>query len=173
MQLRHRSLHLVSAIAFALGLSVAVSATALFATEKPAVSGELQAWLVTETADGSERLIEASSAEPGQVMEFRIAFTNGGETPVDGIQVVDPIPENTRFIADSHAADVTAAFQVSIDGGDTFESEPVVRVETLADGSQQEVIVPPSQYTHVRWLADEALSARGGRHQFSYRVAVN
>ena len=101
-----------------------------------------------------------------------IVFTNNGDAGVSGIKVVDPIPNNTRFIGDSHSADVEAMFEVSIDGGESFEAEPVKRVETQADGSQKEVIVPPEQYTHVRWVAAEELSSKGGKHSYSYRVSV-
>ncbi len=137
------------------------------------VSGEIQAFIVSFNESGEESVQEAREAEPGHVMEFRIVFTNNGDDNVRGIQVVDPIPQNTRFIPDSHHSDVSASFEVSIDGGESFELEPVVRIETQSDGSQKEVIVPPEQYTHVRWLADEELISNGGQHQFKYRVTVD
>jgi len=130
------------------------------------------AFIVTKDSDGKEEVVPAKETVPGQVMEFRIVFTNNGDDSVSGIKVVDPIPENTRFIGDSHLADVEALFEVSIDGGESFESEPVKRVETQADGSQIEVVVPPEQYTHVRWVASEELTSKGGKHSYSYRVSV-
>ena len=146
----------------ALGVALALGAAAglTFAAgrsvaQAPPVTGEIAAYLVTEAADGTERLSVADVAEPGQVMEFRIAFTNAGEEPVEGVTVVDPVPANTRYLGDSHGADVDARFEVSIDGGESFEPEPVTRIETQADGTQREVVVGPEQYTHVRWLAAE------------------
>jgi len=136
------------------------------------VTGDIKAFIVTQT-DGEEQVIEASETEPGQLMEFRIVFTNNGEESVTGIRVVDPIPENTTFVADSHSSDVRADFEVSIDGGESFEAEPVVRIETREDGTQSRVVVPPADYTHVRWLASEALGAEGGQHSFAYRVSVD
>ena len=136
------------------------------------VTGDIKAFIVTHE-DGEERVVEARETAPGQVMEFRIVFTNNGEESVSGIRVVDPIPESTTFVADSHSSDVSAEFEVSIDGGESFEPEPVVRIETREDGTQSRVVVPPSDYTHVRWLAKEELGAEGGQHRFAYRVSVD
>jgi len=136
------------------------------------VTGEIQAFLVTVDKNGKEKITKTSQVQPGQVMEFELVFTNNGETNVSGVQVVDPIPENTLFIGESHNSDVTANFEVSIDGGQSFESEPVIRIETQLDGSQKEVVIPPEQYTHVRWLAQDALPSKGGKHRFTYRVSV-
>ena len=140
---------------------------------KGPVTGEIKVFVVSTDDSGQEIVTEADETEPGQVMEFRIVFTNNGEESVRGVQVVDPIPLNTRFVSDSHQADVPASFEVSIDGGESFELEPVTRIETQADGSQKEVVIPPSQYTHVRWLAKEELTSNGGQHSFAYRVTVD
>lgn len=137
------------------------------------VTGEIQAFIVSVDDNGHEVIKEALETEPGHVMEFQIVFTNNGVDDVKGIQVVDPIPQNTRFVPDSHKTDVAAAFEVSIDGGESFELEPVVRIETQPDGSQKEVVVPPEQYTHVRWLAEDELTSNGGQHKFVYRVTVD
>ena len=146
-------------------------ASAVFA--KGPVKGEVQAFIVSLSDDGSEMIKTADEAVPGEVMEFRIIFTNDGGESVSGIQVVDSIPENTRFINDSHNSDVQASFEVSIDGGQSYESVPVRRIETQQDGTQVEVVIPAEQYTHVRWLASEPLASDGGQQRFSYRVSIN
>ncbi|NND89932.1 MAG: DUF11 domain-containing protein [Granulosicoccus sp.] len=157
---------------FLLVLSVLFSMAGLAFASGP-VTGEIQAFIVSVDEDGKEVILQADEAEPGNVMEFRIVFTNNGDDDVRGVQVVDPIPQNTRFVPDSPQSDVPADFEVSIDGGESFELEPVVRIETQADGSQKEVVIPPEQYTHVRWLAQQELTSNGGQHQFTYRVTVD
>jgi len=152
-------------------LFVALLTVASFAFAKGNVTGDIQAFLVTVDEDGKETMALVKETEPGQVMEFQIVFTNEGDSDVTGIKVVDPVPEFTTFIGSSHGADVSADFEVSIDGGATFEREPVVRVQTLSDGSTSEVVIPASEYTHVRWVALEAL-ASGAKHSFHYRVTV-
>jgi uncharacterized repeat protein (TIGR01451 family) len=143
-----------------------------FAHAKSPVTGEIQAFIVSKNSEGIEKVLPAKEAAPGQVMEFQIVFTNNGDSDVKGIKVVDPIPANTLFIGDSHSADVPATFQVSIDGGASFEGVPVVRYETQADGTEKKIVIPPEQYTHVRWVADEELPSKGGKHRYSYRVSV-
>lgn len=159
----------VTSLTFVLAFVLSIAG---FAYAKGPVTGEIQAFIVTKDSDGNEKVVLAKETTPGQIMEFRIVFTNNSDEGVNGIKVVDPIPENTLFIGNSHTADVTAQFEVSIDGGESFELEPVKRVETQDDGSQLEVIVPPEQYTHVRWVAAEELSSKGGQHSYSYRVSV-
>lgn len=148
-------------------------ALAGLAHAKPNVTGQIQAFVVSLSEAGEETIVETSETEPGQTMEFRIVFTNHGDEDVMGVRVVDPIPQNTRFVSDSARTEVDSAFEVSIDGGQSFEAEPVIRVRENADGELEEVVVPPEQYTHVRWLADEALESNGGKQVFAYRVTVD
>jgi hypothetical protein len=61
---------------------------------------------------------------------------------------------------------------VSIDGGKTFEGEPVKRMVENEQGKKVEKIIPPSEYTHVRWVLQQPLSA-GETKSFSYRSLVD
>lgn len=152
----------------------ALASSLLFAAAAYAaspVSGDIQAYLISGDSD-SETLQPASQAEPGDVIEYRLVFTNSGETDVFGLNVVNPIPENTTFVSQSANTRIPSIFKVSIDGGATFEDTPVKRVETQSDGTQKEVIIPPSMYTHVQWKADKPLLSDGGEHIYSYRVTI-
>ncbi|MFK7995075.1 MAG: hypothetical protein AB8B87_13105 [Granulosicoccus sp.] len=162
----------LSSVVFLVTLTASL-ALAGFAFAKGPVKGEVQAFIVSVNDDGSEVVRTADEAVPGEVMEFQIIFTNEGDQSVTGIQVVDSIPENTRFISDSHDSDVQASFDVSIDGGKSYETVPVLRIETQPDGTQLEVEIPAEQYTHVRWRASEPLESDGGQHRFSYRVSID
>lgn len=154
-----------------LALSAGVLSAAAFANTS--VHGQISAYIVSQDAKGQEKVIPAEQTEPGQTMEFQIVFTNDGETNVKGIQVIDPVPENTQYIGTSNHSDVPAMFEVSIDGGVTFESEPVYRIETQADGTQKRVVIPASQYTHLRWTPEQELASNGGQQRYIYRVSVN
>lgn len=135
------------------------------------VSGDIQAFLITAD-NGSELQQPAEQAEPGDVIEYRLIFTNSGEADVFGLNVVNPIPQNTTFVSQSANTKIPSIFKVSIDGGETFESTPVKRIETQTDGSQKEVVIPSSMYTHVQWKADKPLLSDGGEHVYSYRVTI-
>lgn len=137
------------------------------------VEGSIEAFLIKTDLDGKEVLETATQAAPGQIMEYRLTFTNHGETAVRGLKVVDPIPTHTTFIGASNFTDAAAVFEVSIDGGKTFETEPVVRYEKQPDGELKQIIIPPERYTHLRWNVEDVLGASGARQQYSYRVLVN
>lgn len=137
------------------------------------VEGRIEAYLVSMDSQGNEVMQATAAAKPGELMEYRLTFVNSGESAVSGLNIVDPIPANTTFVSDSANSNAVALFEVSIDGGRTFESEPVVRIETQADGSQKEVVISSDQYTHVRWAVEEQLAAEGGTHEYGYRVIVD
>ncbi|MGQ7845574.1 hypothetical protein ACUNV4_13910 [Granulosicoccus sp. 3-233] len=156
--------------------SLLAASTFVFASVSLAegpVSGHISAYTVTVDADGKEIIQPTAEARPGELMEYRLIFVNNGKSEVSGMSIVDPIPANTTFVSDSANSNAESRFEVSVDGGRTFESEPVLRIETQADGSQKQVVIPPSQYTHVRWAAVETLDGEGGTQQYAYRVTVD
>ena len=150
--------------------TLALAGTALAA---PSVEGRIEAFLVSTDAKGVEIVQPADVAEPGELMEYRLVFVNNGDSAVSGLQVVDPVPDNTTFVGGSASTDADARFEVSIDGGKSFEGEPVTRVETQPDGSQKTVVIPPAQYTHLRWAVEDALEGEGGEHRYTYRVTID
>jgi hypothetical protein len=60
---------------------------------------------------------------------------------------------------------------VRIDGGQTFESEPVKRMVKGGDGKIVEKIIPASKYTHVSWKPTAGIKA-SEKQLYTYRVAV-
>jgi hypothetical protein len=77
----------------------------------------------------------------------------------------------TSYIGKSAFTQAKANLQVSIDGGKTFETEPVKRMVTDANGKKVQKIIPPSVYTHLRWTMKEPLKA-GEVQNFAYRSTV-
>lgn len=121
--------------------------------------------------DGQTRLQPATTSEPGQVLEYQLTYTSQAKTPLRIDQISVPVPANTRYIPDSSRTDVVSRFQVSIDGGKRWDSEPVKRQRKGKDGKIQEVIVPVSEYTHLRWQEKNPIKP-GEVQTFSYRVKV-
>ena len=152
-------------------LGIAVLVLSLPAWAQGALQSEMQAWLVTLQADGTESFVPAGTVEPGQVIEYRTLYTNAGAAPVSGLTVIGPVPVGTLYIGGSAATLVGHVFEASIDGGSSWHSEPLVRRVTLPNGSQKEQVIPPAEYTHVRWQAAEPLGADGSQ-EYRYRVSV-
>jgi uncharacterized repeat protein (TIGR01451 family) len=143
----------------------------LTALSEGALQSQMQAFVVLPQADGSETFEVAKAVEPGQVIEYRTMFSNTGDTAISGLAVVGPVPSGTRYLGNSATSDVTHAFEASIDNGNSWHSEPLMRKVTQADGSETEEVVPPEDYTHVRWKATESIASNGNQ-EYRYRVFV-
>ena len=120
--------------------------------------------------DGSkeERFTEATSAIPGQVIEYRVFATNVGETtlPAGRVQVTGPIMEGMQFVAGSATpASRRVLTEFSADGTN-FGTSPLI----IGEGDDREV-VNPQNYKAVRWTLLEPLEP-GQEEPFYYRVTL-
>jgi uncharacterized repeat protein (TIGR01451 family) len=142
------------------------------AAEEQALRSELEAYLVEIDANGNEVLRPADETEPGSVVEYRLQFTNVSADPIAELAVNGPVPARTTYLGKSATTEAQANLVVSIDGGRSYESEPVVRSVHEPDGTIRQVVVPPSRYTHIRWLNEESLEANA-TVSYRYRVRVD
>lgn len=131
----------------------------------------MAAYIVSLDQAGNEYLQAAAEVEPGQTVEYALTYQNQGKSALKDIVVTGPIPAATAYIGQSAFTQAHAQLQVSIDGGGKFESEPVKRIVINANGKQVEKIIPPTKYTHVRWVMKQPLNA-GETQQFAYRSFV-
>ena len=143
----------------------------LTALSEGALQSHMKAFIVTPQADGSESFEVAKSVEPGQVIEYRTVYSNTGESTITGLAVVGPVPPGTRYLGESAFSNVTHAFEASIDSGGSWHSEPLLRKVRQPDGSEKEEVVPPEEYTHVRWKAADSIASNGSQ-EYRYRVFV-
>lgn len=89
----------------------------------------------------------ASSAKPGDVLEYSASYSNGGKAAVERVQAVIPVPVGTVLLADSAKP---ANPQATVDGIN-FSATPLKRVVKLPDGKSREELVPLSEYRALRW----------------------
>jgi uncharacterized repeat protein (TIGR01451 family) len=88
---------------------------------------------------------------PGDVVQYRLTFTNITDVPVRNVEFKDPVPAGLRFVGGSATADredVSIAY--SIDGGKTYSAQPMI--EEMVGGVKVTRPAPPEIYTHIRWL---------------------
>jgi uncharacterized repeat protein (TIGR01451 family) len=86
----------------------------------------------------------------GDVVRYRLVFTNLNADSLRNVQFTNPIPGGLRYVAASAGADrsdVTIDF--SIDGGKTWSAQPMIDV--IVDGKPVRKPAPVSQYTTIRW----------------------
>lgn len=120
--------------------------------------------------DGSreERFTPATSALPGQVIEYRIFASNTGEStlPAGRIQVQGPVQDGMEYIEGSATSSSTLVLtEFTADGGD-FSPPPL----TIGVGVNRHV-VDPTGYRGVRWTVLTPAPA-GWEEQFAYRVQL-
>lgn len=99
-----------------------------------------------DTASGREN---RAVARPGDVIRYRLVFTNLAAGPVKNVQFVDPLPKGMVYVLGTAAADQPVRVEYSIDGGKGYSARPMI--EVVEDGRKVAKPAPRETYTHVRW----------------------
>lgn len=132
-------------------LGLSLLALALPASAQVAEPQALTIEAENVTASSSERATaDAGRTLPGDVIEYRLTFTNHQAGAVSDVVLNDPIPAGLVFVPGS----VTASRQdllveYSIDGGSSWTEQPQVEVEVAGEAVTRPA--PADAYTHVRW----------------------
>ncbi len=149
----HRSIHW----ALALALIGTVVVTAPVARAAGSVTVELTANRVTK-AQGRETLASAEQARPGELLEYRALYRNGGTSEARGLAATLPIPVGTQYVPGTATP---SRVEASLDGR-TFAPVPLTRRVRTADGRTVVREVPVSEYRALRWSLG-SLPARQAR----------
>jgi uncharacterized repeat protein (TIGR01451 family) len=133
------------------------AAAVLAAFCEPAASADVAPDIETEliaevrenvsTTPGREvfRFVPARMLEQGQVVYYTLRITNRTTVPLRNVAVVQPVPANTTYLADS-ASGPGADVSFSVDGR-TFSPAASLMIES--EGTRQ--LAQAAQYTHIRW----------------------
>src|SRR5215210_5786001 len=133
---------------------------------------EIKVELAGAVERGGARLAldKVENVKPGEILDWQIVSSNEGTGAARDYKAVGHIPTGTVLVAGSAAAESGSAVTYSIDGGQSFSTQPVVE-ERQADGSVKKVAAPVSMYTEVRYEWSDAF-APGGKLSASYKVRV-
>jgi uncharacterized repeat protein (TIGR01451 family) len=113
---------------------------------------------------------DAATVLPGDVVRYRLRFTNVTEAEVRGVVFTNPVPDGLRYVGRSAGADRDdVAVDYSIDGGRTYSARPMV-VEVVG-GKRVEKPAPPERYSHVRWTVRGSISP-GAAVTAEFRAAL-
>ncbi len=141
-------------IAFALLL---VFATPLFAAAGD-VRVSLTAQRVSKDANGKTILESGDQARPGDVLEYRVRYSNESASGVRRLMATLPIPIGMEYLPKTAQP---AKVEASLDGR-TFAPVPLMRKVRLASGKEVNREVPGSEYRQLRWAIGE-LAAHGAQ----------
>lgn len=147
--MRHR--HLIGLAALALAtLTTPASAQqparpkALTISAENLMAGDARHQAVAERGGDRHELFS------GDVVRYRLVFTNVTGVPVKSVEFKDPLPAGLHYVSGSAAADrKDVAIDFSIDGGATYSPRPMV--EEIVEGKRVQKPAPPALYTHIRW----------------------
>lgn len=153
-----------------------ITGLTLLALAQPASAQEsepqaLQITATNVTAVEAGREAPAGAALPGDVIEYRLVFTNVTDGTVSDVTFTDPIPEGLAFVMGSATVDrEDVAIDFSVNGGETWSAEPMIDV-VEPDGRIVRRPAPASAYTHVRWTVQGAV-ATGAQVTARFRAQV-
>lgn len=148
---------------FVTGLSLAQDET------DQVVEIKLEIFLVSQV-QGTEQFRPATSARPGQIVEYRLTAVNTSEEtlPAGIVEIIGPIPANTTFVPNSaKPSSERLLTEYSADGGQTFSEEPVL----IGEEPNREVAEPTS-YDTIRWTLLVPMEP-DQEEAFFYRVKVD
>ena len=120
-----------------------------------------------EIVDGKTVFKPAQVSKPGDVLEYRVRYTNRSASAVTGLVANLPIPAGTTLVARS---ELPPGVLASTDGAH-FALRPLMRAVRQADGNERQVPVPIEEYRALRW--NLGTLAAGQSEQVQARVRVN
>ena len=116
--------------------------TAALSTD--ALSAVLTQHKVVKPASGPETLEDASTVNPGDIIEYRVTYTNNGGQPVKELKAQLPIPDGLEYIPLSAKPGAGLVKAATKDG--MFSAEPLMR-----RGPDKQNAVPYSEYRQLQW----------------------
>lgn len=142
----------------------------LLAPAMARASGDVSVVLTAQRVtieEGKEVRSPAEQAHPGDVIEYRAEYRNGGAQAVRQLAATLPVPNGMEYLARTAAPQ---ALMASLDGK-TYAAVPLRRKVRLADGREVLRDVPLSEYRFLRWTLG-TLDARQSR-SVAARVRVS
>ena len=143
-----------TALSFAVVLALASGSAAAQQddTEPEAlvISATILTWAParSQTIDAPDRA--PNTVTPGDVVEYRLVFTNITGRPINNIQFTDPLPEGMHYLQGTAGANrENVDVEFSLDGGTSYSELPMV--EVVVDGRTELRPASPEVYTDIRW----------------------
>jgi len=166
------------AMRFHEALATLATLAALLATPASAeLDSTMTALIVTPAPDGTETYRPATSARPGETVEYRIEHRNGFSHALDGVAVVGPIPDEMELVVARASADIPAMLEVRGEFdpdsvGEEWSALPATKIVVdAATGLRMVEDATEADFTAVRWRLDAPLPASGTvRHVYRAQV---
>jgi uncharacterized repeat protein (TIGR01451 family) len=124
-------------------------------------------------ADGAatEEAVPATTARPGQIVEYRLVARNETDTtlPAGTVVITGPVPGGTTFVAESATPKSDRILtEYSADGTNFTDADSPI----LSGSGDNRTVADPTEYRAVRWSLLVPFEP-GQEETFVYRVTVN
>ena len=113
-------------------------------TTNTAVTLKLTQQKVVKGTDGKEKLLDAATVKPGDLIEYKVVYTNRSAKAVSGLVANLPIPEGLQYVPNSAKPGATVVQAATKDR--IYAAEPLTRKV----GTKTEP-VPYAEYRMLRW----------------------
>jgi hypothetical protein len=133
------------AILIALGLVVQASAQ-----QVEPVQSVLEVYRITVDENGEETATQTTEVQPGDLLEYRLTYSNNLDESISQLQPVLPIPVGMDYQIGSASPSLEGASLSN--SGNTFQNVPLTRQVRQPDGTTAEEQVPSREYRRLRWL---------------------
>lgn len=137
----------MNAVLKSMAVAALLAAASAHAQRANPIEVNLESRRVVLAADGKETFAPATTAKPGDVIEYVATYRNTAKSPVSGLEATVPIPPNTEFVSGSARP---AAAKASVDSR-TWGDMPLKR-KVIRDGREVEEQVPLRDYRYLRWF---------------------
>lgn len=124
---------------------------------------------VTEAGKAVVKRVKADKSAPGETLVFTLSYRNTGDEKAVDVKLDNPLPNGTRYVADS-ATGANTQISYSVDGGRTFAKPDQLSLEKVSAGKKEKVRAQAADYTTIRWVISEIQPGQGG--QVSFRAQV-
>ena len=117
--------------------------------EKKAADVQLALSKVTFDADGTERLVDARTVKPGDVVEYQVTYTKTSGESVNRLLAALPVPQGIDYVPQS--AQLPSVVTDAATANGQFNREPLVQKVKRPDGSVQSIAVPYPEDRALHW----------------------
>tara|TARA_R110000868_G_scaffold37111_8_gene131460 strand:- start:8479 stop:9006 length:528 start_codon:yes stop_codon:yes gene_type:complete len=121
-----------------------------FAQQSNGISSVLEVYKITTNADGEEIAIETTEVSPGDLIEYRLSYSNILGSSITQLFPILPIPIGMEYQLESANPKLEGASLSN--SGNTFQRLPLTRQVRQPDGTTVEEKVPSREYRRLRWM---------------------
>lgn len=121
-----------------------------FAQQSNGISSVLEVYRITVNEEGDEIATETTEVTPGDLIEYRLTYTNNLDNSITQLMPILPIPVGMEYELNSASPNAEGASLSNT--GNTFQRLPLTRQVRQPDGTTAEEMVPSREYRRLRWL---------------------